>query len=310
MKIQRIVSVAAAVVVGLGAVTAANAAWNFPTGGSFMAASVAATGSGSSVALTSVSGAYAANGGTLSGPVGAIQLSSTYGISGFGAGAKWATDASAALQGYGPGLGMASDSPTGTAPNHAIDNGPATNSLNNVSGLGNTESVLLNFASSVVLSGINIGYRGIDGTFGDSDISLFRWTGVKGSTASLSGVGATLTEMQTAGWELVSNYNLANVGSGAAGDNTVNTGAVGSSWWLISAYNSAYASGGGANVDQGNDYFKIYSVAGTDCVGGAAACGRTPQQNNVPEPGSLALVAIAGLAAIGARRRQKAVAAA
>ena len=307
MRTNRTVSVATALVVSLGAMTAAHATWTFPTSGAYGSTGVVAGGVGSTVALTSVSGAYAANGGNCgtacSGSAG-ISLSSTYGINGFAAGATWTTDTFATLQGYGGGLGMASDSPTANQPNHAIDNGPRTNTSDFVTGLGNTESILLNFASSVVLNGINIGYRGTGGTSGDADVSLFRWTGVKGSTASLSGMGATLSEMQTAGWELVSNYNLANVG-----DNSVNTGNVGSSWWLISAYNTSY--GTGSSVDQGNDYFKIYSVAGADCTSSNnATCGRTPLPQNVPEPGSLALVAIAGMAALGARRRQKAVAAA
>ena len=43
-----------------------------------------------------------------------------------------------------------------SSPNHAFDNGPKTNSSGVFTGLGNTEALLLNFSSSVVLTGIKI----------------------------------------------------------------------------------------------------------------------------------------------------------
>lgn len=172
----------------------------------------------------------------------------------------------------GGGLGMGSDG-TGT-PNHALDNS------------GNTEGVLLSFVgSSVALSSINLGYISDNNSWTSNDtadVSLFRYTG---STApTVVGAGATLSALLAAGWELVGNY--ANLSTGS---NTVNTSGLTSSWWLVTAYNSNYGSGTG--LESGNDYFKLYSVAGTKT------------QNNTPEPGSLALAGLALAGAFYARRK-------
>lgn len=288
----------AALVAGLGMATSAHAAWTF-TG----ASSEVADGTG--ISINSVSGAYATNGGTLVGAGGLISTASTYGINGFATNAAWTTGtAAAALALYsGGGLGMSSDSNGATAPNHAIDNGPGTDASNNVSTIGNTEAVLLKFSSSVVLNTISLGYKA-----GDADISLFRYTGSGNPAATFGGTGAVLSSMQAASWELVGNYgDLAAAANGSA--NTVNSGAKGSSWWLISAYNSSYGNATTGTVNQGDDYFKLYSVAGAACSGTAAQCGTPNTPNGVPEPTSLALVAIAGLGVVGARRRKVAAAA-
>jgi MYXO-CTERM domain-containing protein len=286
----------AALAAGLGMASGAHAAWTF--GGVDGGAATTSYGADATGATLTVSGAYAANGGTLTGAGTSIVAGNTYGINGFAAaGTAWTTsNASASLQFYsGGGLGMASDSTSSTVPNHAMDNGPATNGSNLISGLGNTESVLLSFSKSVVLSSIGLGY-----IFGDADVSLFRYTGA--SAPSLNGTGASLSNMQSAGWELVGNYgdlvyDISNP------YNSVNAGGKGSTWWLISAYNSNYGAATSGTVNQGNDFFKVYAVAGTACVGNATQCGQN--STTVAEPASLALVALAGVGAIGARRRRK-----
>ena len=292
--------VLATMAAGLGMASGAHAAWTFGAG-----STVAADATG--IAISTITGAYAANGGALSTSGAVIYTSLTYGINNFAAGATWAVDANSTLALYaGGGLGMSSDSLGGTAPNHALDNGPSTtkDANNFVNGLGNTEAVLLGFTGSTILNSINLGY-----VAGDADISVFRFQntvslGIGGAPA-FAGTGATLAQMQTAGWELVGNYG--DLVQGVT--KTINTGNVGSSWWLVSAYNSSYGAATSGVVNQGNDYFKLFSTAGAACVGISATCANNPPPPGVPEPASLALVAIAGLGAVGARRRKSKVAA-
>ncbi|MES1264502.1 MAG: exosortase-dependent surface protein XDP1, partial [Variovorax sp.] len=223
----------------------------------------------------------------------------TSGLSG-----SWSTNTvgtpSAALQFYSDssgvyGLGMGSDG-TGT-PNHAIDNNGTY-----------TEGVLLSFSSSTILTGIDLGY-----VYGDADISVFRYTGTTEPT--VSGVGASLSAMSTAGWQLVGNYanltadntspyayNLINGATDADPTSgvtpTASSSSVGSSWWLITAYNTAFGTGTG--LTQGDDYFKLLAVAGTACTGSTTKCGGS----KVPEPTPLALACVALLGVAYTRRRR------
>ncbi|MDE2276428.1 MAG: PEP-CTERM sorting domain-containing protein [Burkholderiales bacterium] len=269
----------AALVAGLGFATAAHATWTFKGSGTTAS-------NGDPLAKTSytpdagfstdpsltISGLYAANGA---------------GNVGFAPGASWVAQA---LTYYDPaGLGMSSDG--NTAPNHAIDNN------------GNTEGLLLSFGSSVVLSSIGIGYLS-----GDADVSVFRYTGASAPAAlpgsSVAGFLTDALGSANSGWDLVGNYaNM--VQDTTSPYNLVNAGNKGSSWWLITAYNTAYG-GASASLTQGNDYFKIYAVAGTKCTAGGTACGtpNTPTGGNVPEPGSLGLV-LAALAGTWAFRRTR-----
>jgi|WetSurMetagenome_2_1015567.scaffolds.fasta_scaffold09460_2 hypothetical protein len=273
---------------GLGAATNANATWTFSgtnTSGTGTyntvdkLANTSVTPSVSGDPTLTISGVYAANGGT-------------YGTSGLLSGATWASNANSALTYYaGNGVGMASDGTT--VPNHALDN------------KGNTEAVLLSFSSSVVLSSIGIGYTcvgtncagtGVNGDAGGADLSVFRYVGTSPPSPSLAGTGASLSSMIAAGWQLVGNYGDV-VQDTSNPYNLVNSGNLGSSWWLISAYNTAWGttSTNGGALDQGNDYFKLYAVAGTKTPGGGGG--------SVPEPASIALVGAALLGIMATRRR-------
>lgn len=220
----------------------------------------------------SISGAYATNG--------ASDVA-------FATGATWNTGtASSPLYFSGGGLGMASDG--FAAPNHAIDN------------VGNTEAILLSFSSQVVLSSIGIGFKS-----GDADVSLFRFVGTSSTGPSMAGVGASLTTMTAAGWQLVGNYGDLAVDTVNDPYNVVNTGSKGSSWWLISAYNSSYGAATTGTVNQGNDYFKLFAVAADKCTTGTGGNSSDCGGKRVPEPGSLALASLAIFGVIYTRRQRK-----
>lgn len=277
---SRLLSVSV-VVGGLFFGSAAHALWSFDQAG---VTNIAGTVSGDPV--LSLTGVYAANGAS---------------NVGFASNETWKAGALSYFSGNGQG--MYSGGETGS-PFHALDNN------------GNTEAVILNFGSSVVLSSIGLGYTSNnDGVTNPStiDVSVFRWMGSgtpTGSPTPLVGQGAAAMT----GWQLVGNYgdmgydilnpyNAINTGA-ANGSGIGGDGGKGSSWWMISAYNSGYsgAQESRGTLDVGNDYFKLYAVAGTKCTSTVAGvCG---PGNQTPEPTSLALLGLGVLGIVGSRWRQ------
>ncbi|NRF69569.1 PEP-CTERM sorting domain-containing protein [Aquincola sp. S2] len=185
-------------------------------------------------------------------------------------GSKWAS-ANLALYSGGFGVKNQYEGLNAGSPNHSMD------SYNNT-----TDAILLSFDSSVVLSQLGVGWYS-----GDSDVTVMRYTG---ATAPV--LTGSVVDLDTlSGWELIGSHSDV----GVSGTASINPDDKASSWWLISAYNNTY---GGQTWSTNNDYVKLLSVSGvkcTDCGGGGSA----------PEPGSLALVALALVAGNTVRRRKQ-----
>lgn len=187
--------------------------------------------------------------------------------------------------GYGYGVCSPGEN-CSTAPEHAMDNN------------GYKESVLLSFGSSSVnLSQLTFGWTGTSNYGRDSDISVLAYTGTGTPITSTSTYGSLIGK----GWQLIGNY--ANVQSNAA----VSLGtSVTASYWLVAAYNSVFAGnnscetvkGAATTCGMGNDYVKLYSVAGN-------TVDQPPPPGKVPEPSGMLLfgAAIAALGIVARLRR-------
>jgi hypothetical protein len=185
----------------------------------------------------------------------------------------------ASIQNYGNpnGFGITSQSageltashtPDSTSPTyqHAIDNTTAY------------ESLMLSFASAVTLNSITVGFTGVD-----ADATILEYTGSGNPTAALT--GESYADLLLNGWRIVN--NLMNMGSNST--NAVSgAGIVASQYWMVGAYMPIGTNG---PADANPDSFKITGFSAT---------------RSVPEPGSLALFGITGVAFAASRRRRKA----
>lgn len=190
-----------------------------------------------------------------------------------------------------------------SAPEHAIDNNRTSITSSSQMFLAPSQyiydSVLLEFADAITLTGVTIGWKNNTSSefTNDSDITLLAFTGGGGGTPDLGGrTYAALTASND--WALIGHYedlavNNTRLVNGATDTSTPGTSSVASRFWLVGAYNPLVGLGGLPQWTTGNDYVKLLSVTGVE-----------PRQppSTVPEPGSVALLSLAAGALVVVRR--------
>lgn len=278
MRHQKLLSLGVALTAALaGSAQAATWGYGQTTGTCYTGTSTSST---STANLTSANNVNT-SGSCLSSATGTGALTAgTAAISGWsstGTNGNWSA-ASLSDQGSSSGLGVVNrtysgsgDNESSTGGGHAIDNST------------NIDGVLFSFQKSTILNQLRVGWSGSDG-----DLTVMYYTG--SATTAAGAMASWGKNGLGTGWNLLKHYDVAgNISSPDYDLNLNNSGAKSSSFWLITAYNSAFGSTGAWST--GADAFKLLSVSGTTA--------------SVSEPGALALVGLAMLGGVAARRQRR-----
>jgi hypothetical protein len=199
-------------------------------------------------------------------------------ISAFGATTTTSAITTAWVGDYTPaGLGI-----TSQTPNELVKSGP--NYIPDVTGPhaidnnGGYETLLLSFTKAVTLGSLTAGYAN-----GDSDAVILEYTGT-GVPPTIANGTNTYASLLTSGWKLVAVD--ADIATGSPTYIPFNGGPTASQYWMVGAYMPI----GGLSAPSTISDFKIN--------------GFTATLNAVPEPGSIALFGLAGVALAVSRRKR------
>ncbi len=144
---------------------------------------------------------------------------------------------SGVIRSWGVGTGLVNADESNGAPQYAVDNDGAYDSL------------LFQFSADIILTEIDIGWRRTD-----SDISVLAYVG-SGLPASLA--GQKYGELTNNDWAFVGHYE--DVYSNQNRRAAINSLNIASSFWLIGAYNPLL---GSSQATSGDDYVKISALHG------------------------------------------------
>ena len=186
---------------------------------------------------------------------------------------------------YGGDLGVTSQ-PGGAAANVELTSGNMPNQSNNqhaVDNVGAYDALVFSFASAVTLSQVSIGFpSATSGLDSDSTILYYKGVGMPSSTLSARTVNDLVSSGQ---WGIATNIGDMAIGNNATGLST----SISSQYWLVGAYMGIGGSVASGTVGGTNDYFKVNGLTTIATV---------------PEPSSIALLGIAGVALLAGRRRK------
>jgi hypothetical protein len=172
---------------------------------------------------------------------------------------------------------------TTSDPHHSVDSVRSGGDTD-----GEFDMLLLEFSTAVNLTGIDLSWALGGNAANTVDMSLLAYVG-PGSSALAGKTWASVLDTNGGAYDSAGNYS--NVGLSYY---TVNPTNITSTKWLVGVYNPVFGPGG----DAADDGFKIASLT--------TSADDTPPDTDVPVPGTAVLL-LAGLAALRARRSQKAI---